>query len=224
MSDFWTRRKQGVAREAVRQHAAEAEAAAAEDRAALEALPDAEALERLDLPDPDTLGPGDDFARFLAREVPERLRRRALRALWRSNPVLANVDGLVDHGEDYTDAATVPALLNTTYQVGKGLAAHVRRLSEALDEVAGDAPAAVPASVRPPAAPVAPESVVAASDGVSSGIASGAPANGPDGLDDTASADVDVIVTESPHSTGTSDAAAPRARMRFSFEDEETAA
>ncbi|MBM7066963.1 DUF3306 domain-containing protein [Actibacterium sp. 188UL27-1] len=74
-----------------------------------------------DLADPDTLKPGDDFRAYLKDGVPDLLRRRALRALWRSNPILANVDGLVDYGEDFTDAAMVPDILATVYKVGKGM-------------------------------------------------------------------------------------------------------
>ncbi|NRB00129.1 MAG: DUF3306 domain-containing protein [Rhodobacteraceae bacterium] len=73
------------------------------------------------LPDPDNLGEGDDFMAYLSEGVPELLKRRALRQLWRSNPVLANVDGLVDYGDDFTDAAMVPEVLATVYQVGKGM-------------------------------------------------------------------------------------------------------
>ena len=91
---------------------------------------DAELLAELGLPDPDSLGQGDDFAAFMGRAVPEHLRRRALRKLWVSNPVLANLDGLVDHGEDYTDAATVIPGMQTAYQVGKGMMQHVLALAE----------------------------------------------------------------------------------------------
>ncbi|MEL6978654.1 MAG: DUF3306 domain-containing protein [Pseudomonadota bacterium] len=91
----------------------------------LEAAPpeeetDEAALERLGLPDPDALKPGDDVSGFMARSVPSRLRNRALRKLWVSNPVLANLDELVDYGEDFTDAATVIENLTTAYQVGRG--------------------------------------------------------------------------------------------------------
>lgn len=134
---FWSRRKAAVRAEeeaealAVQQRA-EAEAAA--ERAKVEAeKTDEELLAELGLPDPDTLVQGDDFSAFMKNAVPERLRRRALRTLWRSNPVLANLDGLVDHGEDYTNAATVPNVLNTTYQVGKGLLAHVEALAKAAE-------------------------------------------------------------------------------------------
>ncbi len=81
---------------------------------------DAEVLEELGLPDPDTLKPGDDIKGFMAKAVPVRLRNRALRKLWLSNPVLANLDELVEYGEDYTDAAAVIDNLQTAYQVGKG--------------------------------------------------------------------------------------------------------
>lgn len=76
--------------------------------------------EELGLPDPETLGAGSDFKQFMAPDVPKQLRSLALRRLWRSNPVLANVDGLVDYGEDFTDAARVVANMQTAYQVGRG--------------------------------------------------------------------------------------------------------
>ncbi len=83
---------------------------------------DNEVLEELGLPDPDSLKPGDDIKGFMAKAVPARLRNRALRKLWISNPVLANLDELVDYGEDFTDATTVIENLQTAYQVGKGWA------------------------------------------------------------------------------------------------------
>ena len=82
---------------------------------------DDEILSDLGLPHPDDLKPGDDFSGFIAQAVPDRLRRVALRKLWRRNPVLANLDGLVEYGEDYTDAAMVVENMQTLYQVGKGM-------------------------------------------------------------------------------------------------------
>ncbi|MEM9630260.1 MAG: DUF3306 domain-containing protein [Pseudomonadota bacterium] len=120
-TDFWSRRKAAV-REAEQAEREEKEALArAEDRAELEQKPDADILEELELPDPDTLKEGDDFSGFLSARVPEHLRRRALRRLWALNPVLANLDGLVDYAEDYTDAATVVPDLQTVYKIGKGM-------------------------------------------------------------------------------------------------------
>ncbi len=124
-SDFWARRKAAVAAEAEAESRAVAQAEAAAEQASLEDRTDAEILEELDLPDPDTLEQGDDFSAFLARAVPERIRRRALRKLWLSNPILANVDELVDYGEDFTDKAMVIEGMQTAYQVGKGMLKHL---------------------------------------------------------------------------------------------------
>ena len=74
-----------------------------------------------ELPDIETLEEGSDFTAFLQAGVPEELRRRALRKLWRLNPVFANLDGLNDYDDDFTDAATVVQGLKTLYQVGKGM-------------------------------------------------------------------------------------------------------
>lgn len=127
--NFWSRRREAV--QAEEQAALLAEDAHTVDmqRAALEEKDDAEILAELNLPDPDNLTIDDDVSGFMSKVVPDRLRRRALRKLWRLNPVLANVDGLVDYGEDYTDAATVIENLQTTYQVGKGMLAHVQELA-----------------------------------------------------------------------------------------------
>ncbi|MEO0822806.1 MAG: DUF3306 domain-containing protein [Pseudomonadota bacterium] len=82
---------------------------------------DAEILEELGLPEPESLQPGDDFSAFMGRAVPEHLRRRALRRLWLANPALANLDELLDYGDDFTDAATVIENLQTVYRVGRGM-------------------------------------------------------------------------------------------------------
>jgi len=126
--DFWSRRRAGVEAEKATADATAEAKSDAEEMAELEKQSDEEILAALNLPDPDTLKQGDDVAAFMARMVPDRLRRRALRALFRLNPVLANVDGLVDYGEDFTDAALVVENLQTTYQVGKGMLAHVQEM------------------------------------------------------------------------------------------------
>ena len=95
----------------------------------LEEKSDSEILEELGVPEPDTLKAGDDFSAFMTKAVPDRIRRRALRLLWRTNPVLANLDELVDYGEDFTDGAMVVENLQTTYQVGKGMLAHIEKLA-----------------------------------------------------------------------------------------------
>lgn len=73
-----------------------------------------------DLPRPEELTEESDLSGFFSPEVSEAVRNLALRRLWRLNPVFANVDGLVDYGEDFTDAATVVANMKSAYQVGKG--------------------------------------------------------------------------------------------------------
>ena len=79
---------------------------------------------------------GDDFTVFMSKAVPDRIRRRALRTLWRSNPVLANVDMLVDYGEDFTDSAMVVENMQTAYQVGKGMLKHIQEMARQAEELA----------------------------------------------------------------------------------------
>ena len=118
---------------------AEAQAEAVAKDAVLSERSDDEILSDLDLPQPEALTTPEDVRSFLAKEVPQRLKTRALRRLWRLNPVLANLDGLVDYGEDFTDNAMVIEGMKTAYQVGKGMKAHVDKLAaeaEAAEEAA----------------------------------------------------------------------------------------
>lgn len=132
--DFWARRKAKVEAETLAEQAAVEQLVLAEQNVVLEEKTDAELLEELDLPDPDTLVMGDDFSVFMSKTVPDRIRRRALRILWRSNPVLANVDMLVDYGEDFTDAAMAVENIQTAYQVGKGMLKHVQEMARQAEE------------------------------------------------------------------------------------------
>jgi len=138
--DFWSRRKAAVQAAEDAEQADKAAQATAEEHARLADMPDEEILDKLGLPDPDTLTDEDDFSKFLGAAVPERLRRRALRRLWALNPVLANLDGLVDYAEDYTDAATVIEGMQTVYQVGKGMFDKFAALAD--DDEPADLPAA----------------------------------------------------------------------------------
>jgi hypothetical protein len=96
----------------------------------LSEMSDTDILELLDLPDPDTLRKGDNFAAFMAKAVPMHLRNRALRNLWRSDPVLACLDGLNDYDTDYLTGSTGQGVIKTSYQVGRGLLAHVEKMAE----------------------------------------------------------------------------------------------
>ena len=117
---FWARRRAAVAAE-VEARARDAEETAAASRAAaLEEKSDAEILDELDLPDPDTLGEGEDYRAFMHRSVPLRLRQRALRRLWRPTPALARPDGLNDHDGDHAGAATAASGPGTDHAAGRG--------------------------------------------------------------------------------------------------------
>jgi hypothetical protein len=69
----------------------------------------------------ETLDYESDYTQFMGNDVPDDARNKALRQLWVSNPVLANMDGLDDYCEDYTDAAVVPiGGIKTAYKIGRG--------------------------------------------------------------------------------------------------------
>ncbi|WP_135501224.1 DUF3306 domain-containing protein [Roseovarius aestuariivivens] len=205
--DFWSRRKAQVeAEERAEAKAREAAELAARDEA-LKEKTDEEILEDLGLPDPDTLGEGADFKAFMAKAVPDRIRRRALRRLWLSNPALANLDGLLDYGEDFTDKATVVENLQTAYQVGKGMMAHVEELArqDAARE-AGEDPFARPGRDE------APEDTAEAD------------AEADDTPETEAETDANsplAAVQDDPvaHGEDVAEDAGPRRRMRFAFED-----
>lgn len=138
---FWTRRRAAVQAEAeadAREAVAQEEAAYAELQASKD---DATVLREMGLPDPSALEAGDDFAAFMAKEVPARLQNIALRKLWRSNPVLACVDGLNDYDDDFRAAAQAAEPIKTAYQVGKGMMAHLQEMArqQELSALAEDA-------------------------------------------------------------------------------------
>jgi len=121
----WSRRRAAVASEAKAEALAAEQALLEKEHAELSEKSDEDILEALGLPDPDSLVQGDDFKVFLSKAVPAHLRKRALRTLWRSNPVLACVDGLNDYDDDYLTGSFGQDPIKTTYQVGKGMLAHL---------------------------------------------------------------------------------------------------
>lgn len=157
-SDFWSRRKSAVEAEARAEEEAEIAIRAEAEDEALAAQDDAALLAEAGLPEPEALEHPQQVQEFLRAALPKRLKTRALRQLWRLNPVLANVDGLVEYGEDFTDSATVVENLQTAYQVGKGM---ITRMAEIAEEAAPEkaenlAEPAEPAALQPtPATPVA---------------------------------------------------------------------
>ncbi len=160
MSGLFAKRRAAVAEEVRAEKAAIESETAALEEAALAARDDAEILQELDLPEPEELENAEAVRKFMASAVPQRLKTRALRRLWNLNPVLANLDGLVDYGEDFTDSATVIENLQTAYQVGKGMLRHVEELAKADAEKADDKEdVAVSETQIEPDEPVAPAPV-----------------------------------------------------------------
>ena len=142
MSDLlssWSRRRAAVAAEAEQEDLALREDASTQEQDKLADKSDEEILELLDLPDPDSLKMGDDFRAFMSKAVPEHLRKRALRKLWRSNPVLACVDGLNDYDDDYLAQGLGQGAIKTSYQVGKGMLAHLLEVERAKNAAPEDA-------------------------------------------------------------------------------------
>ena len=93
------------------------------------------------LPSIDELNFESDYTVFLNSKVPETLRRAALRKLWTSDPVLANLDGLNDYDEDYNLVDTTITAAQSAYKVGRGYFDEVKdkleKVGEALGEDAG---------------------------------------------------------------------------------------
>mgnify|MGYP001405171613 CR=1 FL=1 len=73
-----------------------------------------------DLPSLESLTADSDFTPFLHTDVPSALKKAALRKLWKSDPILANVDGLNDYDEDFA-RMDLGKVVQTAYQVGKGM-------------------------------------------------------------------------------------------------------
>lgn len=117
----WAKRKAAVQAEADTLARAEQDAVIAEQHTALAEKSEEDVLSELNLPNPDDMQAGDDFSAFMKSSVPTALRNRALRKLWTSDPVLANVDMLVDYGEDFTGKNDAFKLVKTIYRVGKGM-------------------------------------------------------------------------------------------------------
>ncbi len=159
MKDFWSRRKAAVEAETRAEEQAQDVARRAETEAQLAERSDEELLAEAGLPAPEEITDGEMVRKFLESQLPKRLKNRALRTLWRSNPVLACLDGLNDYDTDFT-AVTPAADFKTTYQVGKGLLAHLEYVGQPKaeaepaedeeDAVAADVPDAGTASIRAP--------------------------------------------------------------------------
>ena len=79
-----------------------------------------------DIPSLDNLNSDSDFTRFLQSDVPASIKKAALRKLWLSDPVLANVDGLNDYDENFATMG-LGKLVKTAYQVGAGMVEQIEK-------------------------------------------------------------------------------------------------
>ncbi|MEM7544662.1 MAG: DUF3306 domain-containing protein [Pseudomonadota bacterium] len=161
-----------------------------------QAKADRNLLDTLGLKHPDDLRPGDDVKGFMQAAVPDRLRRLALRQLWRGNPVLANLDELVDYGQDFTDSAMVVENMQTLYQVGKGMMRKLETLAEDDEPTAGH-PALSPGPKGDQDQPVDEDA--------------------PDRLAETAEPEPDIVRLEEDHAQDPPPTSRPR-RMTFRYE------
>ncbi len=110
-----------------------------ETNPATEEASEAPAFDVSSLPDIDSLGPGSDFSMFMQTGVPAELKTKALRKLWRVKPDLANLDGLLDYGEDLTGSFKVVDHLKTAYEVGRGFLRDEKdETEEAREEIEDD--------------------------------------------------------------------------------------
>lgn len=124
----WAKRKAAVREEAEVEAAtlAEPEEEVAElpepepetEEEALEQLSEAdpELAEQLSAIDIDKLTFDDDFTIFMQKRVPQIIRRRALSKLWLSHPILANLDGMNEYDEDYTQAADAAEMVRKVFE------------------------------------------------------------------------------------------------------------
>ncbi len=151
----WSRLKRGGAAEERSERSAGAPAEPGREEERIAPAAGQEAAEPL--PDPDSLPPDGDFSVFLREGVPEMLRQKALRRLWRTNPIIRTVDMLDDYCEDFTDAATVVAGLQTAIAKGREALAEAReklaRADETLERGEDAQQAAEERSAEPPPPP-----------------------------------------------------------------------
>lgn len=136
----WSRRKRGEADDAeTGSHEAsepaildpEADATAQDAPEDPELVANREAAEAVDL---DSLVYESDFTVFMKKGVPTELKNAALRKLWRSNPVLAVVDGLNDYDEDFRVAEGALEHFQSAWKVGKGYADKAEEVAAEMEE------------------------------------------------------------------------------------------
>lgn len=129
----WSKRKLAVAEEAKNDALAEEDIVDEEAAAALALEHEAnrEAAEAVDL---ETIDEDTDFSVFMKDGVPNLLKKSAMAILWRTNPIFANVDGLVDYDDDFGSPDLNMKTFESAYKIGKGYLDKVEDDEEDNDE------------------------------------------------------------------------------------------
>lgn len=125
MLSRWSKRKIAVTQEQVPEGGEEpvAEIVGPEEEATQKAELEAQleanrlAAEAVDL---ETLNEESDFSVFMKEGVPQILKKQAMASLWRTSPIFANVDGLVDYDDDFGSPDLVMKTFKSAYQAGRG--------------------------------------------------------------------------------------------------------
>jgi Protein of unknown function (DUF3306) len=94
----------------------------------------APAVSLADLPDIETLTYQSDFTAFMREGVPEFVKRQALRKLWASNPILANLDGLNDYDpQTMSFLQQLEGEVEPIAEIGRGLRDKIMEAKRARD-------------------------------------------------------------------------------------------
>lgn len=104
-------------------------------------------VEPPELPPIDELTKDSDFTQFLKEGVPEELKRLALRKLWLTDPVFANLDGLLEYGADFGALFRNPGPVATLFRIGRGMPGP-GETEEAESTETAEAPETVPAPTQ----------------------------------------------------------------------------
>jgi Protein of unknown function (DUF3306) len=131
-----------------------------------------------DLPSIESLTAESDFSPFMRPGVPEAARNAALQKLWRSDPVFANLDGLVEYGEDFAADFKSAAVVRTVYRVLQGMPSD---RGSTPDVTSTDASSTAPPEGTPAVATNAADTLATEPDAEPSAAAGGRTDN--DGLD-----------------------------------------
>ena len=119
--------------------------------------------------DPAAIDETTDMGVFEREGVPEWLKQRAFAALWRSNPVFANVDGLNDYDEDFARPDLIMTTFKSAWQAGRGYLEELVEDAEGVEAEGGEAARAEPDTGRPEPVPATEPVALASAPDVAGG-------------------------------------------------------